>query len=62
MSSGRAPAPPDPDAVEEQYGDDADLYAEVRSEAARAMGRESAAKQWKEVEAQVEQTDGCSGR
>lgn len=53
MSSGRAPVSPDIDAVKKQYGEDAELYAEVRAETARAIGREGAAKQWEDVEADV---------
>ena len=47
------PAEPGLEAVEQQYGDEAELYAEVRSKAAESVGRGSAARQWEEIEAKL---------
>ena len=54
VGAARAPLPPNPDAIERQYGEDAELYAEVRSETAAAMGRENEAREWKEAQAEIE--------
>ena len=52
------PAEPNPDAVEEEYGDLAAVYAESRAEAAQALGRETSARKWRNVEGEIE-TDGA---
>ncbi len=49
------PLPADAEAVERQYGDDADLYARVRAETAAVSGREDAAKAWQKVEVELEE-------
>ena len=57
MSSGdnsHPPVEPDAGAVERQYGDFAALYAEVRSKAAASAGRGSDARQWDQVEQELE--------
>lgn len=51
----RTPLPPEADAVERQYGSDAELYAEVRADVAKASGREQDARQWDDVQSQIEQ-------
>ena len=58
MINSRRPLPPDPDAVERQYGEDAELYAEVRAEAAAASGLEKNSKEWRKVRAEIDGDDG----
>jgi len=45
--------PANPQALTKQYGADAALYAGVRAETARALGRHREADQWEEVEVTV---------
>jgi len=44
----------DSEAVERQYGEYGLLYAETRSEVAQSLGREEAARQWQEVQTEIE--------
>ena len=37
---------PSPEELKQRFGQDADLYAEVRADAAEMSGRRDAAKQW----------------
>lgn len=53
-SKARTPLAPDPDAIERQYGEDAELYAEVRADTAAALGRHDAVRQWEEAQADIE--------
>lgn len=55
--TSRAPLPPEPEAIEDQYGEDAKLYAKIRAETAAASGREKDAKKWVEVTAEIERGD-----
>jgi hypothetical protein len=59
MINSRRPLPPDPDAVEQQYGEDAELYAEVRAETAAATGLEESSEEWRKVEAKIDHDDGA---
>ncbi len=55
--SAAAPLEPNADAVERQYGDYAELYAEARAKAAAKLGRHAAALEWARVEDQIEEQD-----
>ena len=48
------PLEPDASAVERQYGEFADVYAEARATAAAKMGRKDHARKWSKVEDQIE--------
>ena len=51
----RTPAPPpDADAVEQAFCEDADIYAEVRAETAAKLGRNDGAREWKKVGVEIE--------
>lgn len=52
--SSRTPPPPKADQVEEQYGVNARLYAEVRAGAAEATGEDRESAEWDEVRAEIE--------
>ena len=49
----RAPAPPTLDNVQRQFGEDADLYADVRAETAKAIGLEDEAETWTDVKTKI---------
>jgi hypothetical protein len=57
MINSRRPLPPDPDAVERQYGEDAELYAEVRAETAAATGLEEGSEEWRKVQAEIDRDE-----
>ena len=56
--SASAPLEADPHAVERQYGDCAEYYAQARADAAAKLGRQAAARKWARVEDQIEEQDG----
>ena len=47
----------DADALEDKFGEFADVYAETRREAAEMAGRETDTKHWEKVAATVEEPD-----
>jgi len=47
----------DADAVEQKFGQFADVYAEARSEAAQIAGHQTDKEHWQEVAATVEESD-----
>ena len=53
----RAPVPPKVESVERQFGEDADVYAEVRADTAKAMGLDDEAEAWDRVKSEVEDGD-----
>jgi hypothetical protein len=53
----RAPAPPEADSVERQFGVNADLYAEVRADTAKALGFDDEAEVWDRVKSEVNDRD-----
>jgi hypothetical protein len=57
IDSSAIPLEPDAGAVERQYGEFADLYAETRARAAAKMGRKDHARKWAKVGSQIEEQD-----
>ena len=49
------PIESDAESIQEKYGEDADLYAETRSEAASQAGRKQDAKHWQRVAKEVDE-------
>ena len=49
----RTPAQPQADNVERQFGNEAELYAEVRADTAKAMGLDDEADAWAKVQAEI---------
>jgi hypothetical protein len=50
-----------PAELKSKFGDNADLYAEVRSETAAAAGRSKAAQKWRQTAEQVKDDDDDGG-
>lgn len=51
--TNRKPLPPDTEAVKEQFGADARLYAEGRAETAKALGFADEAEKWDRVSEEI---------
>ena len=52
------PVRPEPEAVAQEYGDLAGIYAKSRSETAQALGRKTSAHQWQRVEEEIQSEHG----
>lgn len=55
--SRRRPAEQDAEALEQKFGEFADVYAETRGEAAEIAGDRAAEKHWEQVAATIDDED-----